>query len=71
MTKTSCAMLQAFGKAGSAALGAEAEKMQPGKKRTGPAPLELKAGAARGMFAGPAAGPSRSGFNGSTLSCCF
>ncbi len=35
--------------------------MQPGKKKSGPAALELKAGAARGIYAGPAPGQARSG----------
>ena len=53
--------MQAFGKAGSAALGAEAEKMQAGGKkgRSAGSNLELKAGAARGLYAGPTSGRQR------------
>ena len=54
------AWVQAFGKAGSAALGQEADKMQPGgKKRQPGGNLELKAGAARGLYAGPVGGRGR------------
>lgn len=52
--------MQAFGKAGSAALGAEAEKLKAGKKKGQAPQLELKAGAARGIFAGPAGHHTRS-----------
>lgn len=49
--------MQAFGKAGSAALGAEANSKEAGKRqgRGGalPGQLELKPGAARGLYAGP------------------
>lgn len=47
--------MQAFGKAGSAALGAEAQNLKAGGKpgKPGSAPLQLKAGAARGLYAGP------------------
>lgn len=53
--------MQTFGKAGSAALGAEAENMKPGGKNGGGPPsgagghFELKPSAGRGLYAGPAA----------------
>ena len=52
--------VQTFGKAGSAALGAEADGIKPGGKkgRGGPGgagQIELKTSAGRGLYAGPAA----------------